>query len=221
MALTNHDNVYSPTSSVSGSSFSMLTSPPPSDDTFEAIDDSSSNEDEIVWTANEFDPDEDFILIPQSHPRSEPITPQLSKEDDASLPHEALSRLSLHDQTSATPTPTISTHLTIKSTPKPKPSHAYKGRRSSSVHYEVSGQTLASTAPKTRRGRKKKGRKNPSTSYPSPSPSPDRDVTDNISPAQPSDHKKAFCFGERVFVEESEGDPIFSKYEDAVCFITS
>jgi hypothetical protein len=216
MALTHRDNICSPASSLSGSSFSMLTaSPLSSDDPFEAIDESSSDEDEVIWTANELDPDEDFILIPQSHLRPKPNT---SVEDVPSL-HEAFSVLSLHESTSATPvanTPTLPSHASKR---KPKKSSGYKGRRSAGAPSEMSGQSLASIAPKSHRGRRKQGRKDVSTSYPSPSPSPERDSTGIISPEHDASSRKNFRFGERPIVEES--DPIFSKYEDAVCFITS
>ncbi|KAF8509910.1 hypothetical protein JB92DRAFT_3144549 [Gautieria morchelliformis] len=217
MALTHPDNIYSPASSLSGSSFSMLTaSPLSSDDPFEAIDESSSDEDEVVWTANEFDPDEDFILIPQSHPRPKPNT-----SVDAPSLHEAFSVLSFHEPTAATPianTPTLPPH---KSKRKPKKASGYKGRRSAGAPSEVSGQLLASIAPKSHRGRRKRGRKDVSTSY--PSPSPERDSTGIISPEHDASSKKDFCFGERPIIEESDQEsyPVFSKYEDAVCFITS
>jgi len=221
MALTQRDNVYSPTLSLSGS-FSVLTSPPSSDDPFETIDESSPDEDEIVWTANEFDPDEDFILIPQSHPRSEPVNRKTSEEDTLP-PHEALSRPSLHDRPASTPTPATPAVLATKSAPKSKEPLVHKGRRSAGAHSESNGQTLASTAPKSHRGRKRRGRRDVSTTYPSPSPSPERDVADDIFPVHTPDSKGGFRFGERPLVEESdkEYDPVFTKYEDAVCFITS
>jgi hypothetical protein len=225
MALTHPDTVHSPTSSLSGSSFSMFTSPVSSEDPFEAIDESSSSEDEIVWTANEVDPDEDFILIPQSHAPAEPVSSTCTEEDrDAPPLPEAFSSLSLHDVASATPTtPTTPTLPSHESRPKPRKSlGGHKDRRSAGAPSEVSGQSLASTAPKSNRGRRRRGGKEASTFYPSPSPSPDRDTTPS-GKDHCADLERGIRFGDYPLVEETDGecDPIFTKYEDAVCFIDS
>lgn len=229
MALAHPDNVHSPTSSLSGSSFSMFTSPFSSDDPFEAIDESSSDEDEIVWTANEVNADEDFILIPQSHAHINPASSTHAEEEDVLPPHEALSRLSLHDVASTTPAPTTPTTPTLptlpshKCRPKPRKSPGHKGRRSAgAAPSEVSGQLLVSTAPKSHRGRRRRGWKDASTSYPSPSPSPERDISPS-GKDHDAYHERVARFGDCPLVEETDGecDPVFSKYEDAVCFITS
>lgn len=224
MASTHRDNVCSPASSLSGSSFSIFTFPPSAD---EAIDESSSDEDEIVWTANEFDPDDDFILIPQTHPRPEPVASKGTEADAPSL-HKAFSKLSFHD-TSATAltTPTTPTASPHKPKFKPRKPLGHKGRRSAGAPSTVSRQSLASTAPNLHRGRRRRGRKDVSASYPSPSPSPERDLAGNFSSSRKdpeSINGRAIHFGECPFVEDSDGDcdPVtLTKYEEAVGFITS
>ncbi|KAF8582075.1 hypothetical protein K439DRAFT_1635625 [Ramaria rubella] len=224
MASPHRANTHSPTSSLSGSSFSMLASTQySSDDPFEAIDESSSDGDEILWTANEYDPDEDFILVPQV--RTHPEFAVTSGQDI-----EALSQLSLRDYDSVTPAPSPAAATFPSSGTPLDTKHLGGDRRSAGDRSNPSGKQLALTAvspKKTHRGRRRRGRKDASTSYPSPSPSPERNLAGSVSPSrEESDtyfEERTACFGEEPFIEESDGEsvPVFTKYEDAVCFITS
>jgi len=181
-------------------------------DPFEVFDE-SSEEDEVVGTVNEFDSDEDFILIPHAHSHSHSPSSILG----------GMARLSLASEPVVSETPSPATPTT-PTKPKTDPKVCIgMDRRSAGAHSIVNKKKPTLTPVRGRRGR---GRKDLAASYPSPLPSPSKELEEEI--VFPIKQSKRLspgadgCFGSRPLIEsDAESEPLLTKYEEAASFITS
>ncbi|GJJ12015.1 hypothetical protein Clacol_006253 [Clathrus columnatus] len=197
---------------------------------------SSDDDDEVLWTGNEFDSDEDFVLVPHMRANIKPSsTPRY--DDAVREVIQGITQLSFSETnkvSASTKTDGRNIAVEAKNVKKIPVVKEEKSLHRSNSHSKRNGNAKAKSAAaplatvsvqsqkqpqqsKVKGSRRKKGGKtilSPAVTYPTPTPSPKGDCTDRV----PSKHAE-FRFGSPPLIElDTE---VGVNYEGAVSFITS
>ncbi|KIJ34614.1 hypothetical protein M422DRAFT_782772 [Sphaerobolus stellatus SS14] len=234
-------NVTSPSIgslSLSSSSYSLATiTTATGSEAFEVFDESSSDEDEIVWAGTELEDDEDFILVPHtpSQPRaSVQVSPQLEAASPNPSLLGAMARLTLRS-----PDPvSLSEPLTLIMPANPDQSGTHPGtptqakmsrsKGSSSRKVAETGASQPAPTPKQKnrgRRRRRENKEGVTASYPSPITSSDGELTEDVifdeDVSMVGDARAGFGSKPVVESDNESLDVETLKYENARSFISS